>query len=234
MEFDTVFLCYPNEWPKNSTYLQKSKKEKCSDSFGWFLCSERVFDDKLNLYYSSISPHVQFYNPLTGKTMTARGLSKKGEGLKTEIVRARLLILSDPHNKKIMCQKYNYECGCNSKRDVLSTECSLTSKESLKKGGKWAVKKGYDGVMIRHDSHNSKKCKANDLICPNVTFVFRKGILTEVDKPSRCSIIKYSKRNNTTIRKIRSDFPTCKEIDNMLTKTNCNDVSQQLYSLLLR
>lgn len=230
MSFDEVVLYHPNNWGRNYQLLD-SRSKKDPDTFGWFLCSSRIFDDKTSLYYSDISPHVQFFSVSTGKTLVARGLSKKGEGVKTEITRARLLILSDPHNKKVFCSQYKYLCGCDSDKDVLSNECSLRSKENISKGTALALKLKYDGIMIRHDcSESSILC--NDMICANATFIFRKGILIDVEKPMRCGIIKYAKLNNSTIRKKIPKFPSCQEIDKLLEDNFCYDVSLILYRLL--
>jgi hypothetical protein len=241
-EFDIVGLVYPNEWRNNTEELYSKSKRKL-EPFNWFICSYRMYDYENEMYYSSVSPDVHFYSSETGKTLTARGgLSKReGERYRKPVVasvdRARLLILSDPHNKKMLCKQFGYMCGCNSKRDVLSTECHLTinSGEALIKGAQYAIKLGYDGVVIQHDCMESDLDTSDAIICQNATFVFRKSILETMDESSqsdRCGIVKYSKKHNSCIRKVIPKFPTTREIDDLLEDNNCSIVSVIMYDIV--
>ena len=229
--FDIVQLYYPNELRKNISKLLP--REASVEKFNWFLCSYRIFDDDNKMYYSSISPDVQFYCCRSGKTMLARGISKSGENYShPEINRAKMLILSDPHNKKMLCKHFNYLCGCDSERDILSKECDLTSKLELLKGAKKAVEMGYDGVVIQHECLDV----SNTVICQNATFVFKKGILENIegDYSDRCGIVKYSKRHNSCIREVINEFPTCQEIDSLLKDKDCSEVSKILYDMITK
>ena len=229
-KFDIVQMYYPNESLKNISETLNVQTE----SFNWFLCSHRIFDDDNKMYYANISTDVQFYCVNSGKSMIARGLSKKGEKYyKPEVIRAKLLILSDSHNKKMLCKHFGYLCGCDSDRDVLSTECYLTTNKNLLiKGAEKALDLGYGGVVIRHDCLDSDT--NNSFICRNATFVFKKGILENIEGlyPERCGIIKYSKKHNSCIRNIVRTFPTCEEIDNLLKTKDCSKVSIILYDMI--
>jgi len=234
MSGDIVQVYYPNEWKKS---LQGSGiiADEELETFNWFLCSQRIYDEKADLYYLNISTNVQFFCANTGKTLLARGLSKRGQKYKKqENVRAKLIILSDAHNKKVLCRKYNYLCGCDSSKDILSRECDLVAKkEYLMKGLKKSVKLGFDGVVIQHVPGKNLGL-LNCLICQNATFVFKKGVLEEVGKnfPDRCKLIKYAKKHNSEFRKINAKFPTCTQIDELLKENKCSHVSKILYDVL--
>jgi hypothetical protein len=222
---DTVKLIYPNDWRRN---VSDADRQSCK--FCWFMCSHRVLDEKTGLYYADISPNVQFFKEETGESFSARGLS---EG--SVAIRPKLLILSDPHNKIKLCGTYGYMCGCDSKRDVLSRNCSLTkNKDVLFKGVEWALQNGYDGAVILHVDLGEHNSLINP-VCQNATFIFKKGILKSVtsDNSQRCNIVKYSKKNNTYIRSILRMFPTCQEIEQLLKDNTCQQVSKLLYHLLV-
>lgn len=231
--FDIVQLYYPNEVMKNISKLLP--QESLVENFNWFMCSHRIFDDDDKMYYSSISPDVQFYCYESGKTMMARGLSKKEESnSQFEVNRAKLLILSDPHNKKMLCRHFNYLCGCDSEKDILSKKCNLEQKSKLLKGAKKAVELGYDGVVIQHECTDSNLDVHDTFIYQNVTFIFKKGILESIggESSDRCGIVKYSKRHNSCIREVVKDFPTCQEIDILLKDKDCSEVSKLLYDMI--
>jgi hypothetical protein len=229
---ETVKLLYPNEWRKNISELGIEP-----GVFNWFLCSKRMFDEKKSLFYISVSPDVQFYNEVTGETLLARGLKNppKDNELVGSTKRAKLLILSDPHNKKTLCRNYGLLCGCDSDRDILSTECNLvTNKKLLRKCSRKAMELGFDGAVVKHDC--SKKCLGcvDNPICENATFLFRKlpKILEPVTEPERCGIIRYSKKNNLCIRKLIPNFPTVEQINILLKKRGRTKLSQELLVLV--
>jgi len=241
--FDIVQLYYPNEWRKNvSEFLPGEEPEH----FDWFICSHRIFDDDNKMYYSSISPDSQFYCSATGKTLTSQKqgkISKRGKNSSSKnsssknssSSKSKLLILSDSHNKKMLCKHFGYMCGCDSDRDVLSTECELTTKsDALIKGAKKAVKLGYDGVVIQHECLESELDVSDAILCQNATFVFKKGILAQTDSlhPNRCGIVKYSKKHNSCIRDVIPKFPTHKEIDELLQDNDCSVISATLYDII--
>lgn len=237
--FELVKFLYPNEWRRNISEIGVNP-----GIFNWFLCSKRVYDKKLDLYYVNISPDVQFYSEVTGDTLLARGLKKSpsfndggDDPTKKETKRARLLILSDPHNKKTMCRDYGLLCGCDSDRDILSTECDLVNNISLMvKGAKKAVEIGFDGIVIRYECRNGKcgvDCGESP-ICQNATFLFYKpyNILEPIKNPDRCWIVKYSRKHNLELRMIIPDFPTIEEINESLKKKNCKEVSKSLFLMI--
>ncbi len=241
MKFNIVNLYYPNNWRKavaSSTLSSSKDINKAIHDFSWFLCSYRALDTATGLFYLSISPDVQFFSPKTGESLLARGLSKRGEGIETETVRPRLVILSDPHNKEVMCRKYTCPLKCDSKRSTLSPQCELVSDHHhLKKMAAKAVQDlGFDGVAIRHECVNKSLDRFDMPVCQEATFVFREGILEDLGDnwPTRCGIVKYAKKNNTCIRKIIPEFPTVQEIDDTLEETDCSIVSQVLYDYIVK
>ena len=253
MGVDAVQLYYPNEWKKHIKLLEGTS---VPNSFDWFLCSFRMYDEETGLYYASISPNVQFYCRTTGKTLLARGLSKRGEGIETKIVRPRLLILNDPYNRKVLCG--TFDC-------------------SMKKRLRAAINLGFDGAVVE-----DPQIADDDLlpICLSVTFIFRKGILESVGKmfPDRCGMIRFAKSNNTKLRERYAEdvpsggtimqaqpsrgtklsrasskgksplkepsrgtklsrasyFPTCQEIDELLKTNSCATVSYILFELMMK
>lgn len=233
--FELVKFLYPNEWRRNISEIGVTP-----GIFNWFLCSKRAYDRKLNLYYVSISPDIQFYSEESGDTLLARGLKRPNDDdpTKKETKRARLLILSDPYNKKTMCREYGLLCGCDSNRDILSTECDLVNNISLMiKGAKKAVEIGFDGVVIRYECMRGGECGADcgeSPICQNATFLFYKPykILEIVKNPDRCWIVKYSKKHNLELRIIVPDFPTIDDINESLKKKNCKEVSKSLFLMI--
>jgi hypothetical protein len=236
-DFDVVGLVYPNEWRSNTAKLYPNSRKL--EPFNWFICSYRMYDYENEMYYSSVSPDVHFYSSDTGKTLVAKGLSKRrmrNGTTEPKIIRPKLLILSEPHNKKMLCKQFGYMCGCNSKRDVLSTDCHLTinSGEALIKGAQYAIKLGYDGVVIQHDCIKSELDTSDAIICQNATFVFKKSILETIDESQsgRCGIVKYSKKHNSCIRKVIPKFPTVIEIDDLLEDNNCSVVSVIMYDIV--
>ena len=95
---------------------------------------------------------------------------------------------------------------------------------------KWEmVKNEYDGLVYKKCDQNNK----NHLLCENIIFAFKKGLLetTDIDL---CDIIVYSKSNNKCIRDKIADFPTCEEIDEVLKKYDCSLVSKILYEYIVK
>ncbi len=92
------------------------------------------------------------------------------------------------------------------------------------------IKKGFDGITF---FKNTKK-NTCDVICSKVMFAFKKGILTNVPSSDQCKIIRYAIQNNSYIRKSIKDFPTCKEINELLKVKKCNVVARMLYSEITR
>ena len=215
MRFDIVNLYYPNDWRKVS---------KNKDCFSWFLCSHRILDTKTNLYYVSVSPNVQFFSPETGESLVVKGERRGGN-----VDMPKLVILSDPHNKKVLSEK-GISVGCDSDRSVLSVGCKLVrDRKCLKRVTKKVIKLGYNGSVIRHK--NCKTVVSSEMpVCQEVTFVFRKEILKEVGND--CGVIRYAKKHNSKIRKTIKEFPTCQEIDRALEKHNCSIVSRVLYEYI--
>ena len=230
-KFDIVQLYYPNEWRKNTAFLDVKEMR-----FEWFLCSYRAMDEKTGLYYISVSPNVQFYCVKSGKTLYSRGLSR-GEITSSDepVVRSRLLILSDPYNKKVLCGKYKYLCGCDSTKSILSKECDLIhDTKKLLLGAKFSLSLGFDGVVVQHDCIDDDIDSPDAMVCQNATFVFQDGALENVGAthPARCGVIKYAKRNNSRIRGVINDFPSCSEISTLLKENDCSVVSQILYKII--
>ena len=229
MKFDVVNLYYPNEW-------RRAVGGSGGDTFSWFLCSFRALDPETGLYYLSVSPDVQFYCPSTGKSLLPRGLSTRGEGVETKMVRPRLIVLSDPHNKKRLCSMYGCSVSCDSERNVLSPECELvTDRKAVKNLATKIVKDlRFDGVAVRHECLDIALDRPDMPVCQEATFYFKDGILEDLggDWPARCGIIRYAKKNNSCIRKVIPEFPDCQEIEETLEGYPCSIVSYVLYEYI--
>lgn len=215
MQFDKVRLLYPNEW-------RKVLDEIDCESFNWFLCSKRSLDPETKLYYISVSQKVQFFCEKTGKTSVVDS--------------ARLIILSDPHNKKRLCQMYECPVNCDSDRETLSTECELVVNDShVKNIADKLVEIGFDGVVVKHDCIDKDLKKSGHPVCQNVTFYFKEGVIRNLgeDDSERCRIVSYSKRNNSRIRNVIREFPSCLEIDQMLEIYPCTEISKMLNDYII-
>jgi len=229
-EFNFVKLLYPNEWRKNISELGVNP-----GIFNWFLCSKRLYDAQSDLYYILVSPDIQFFNEITGETLLARGLKKQSSDDKKEVKRARLLILSEPHNKKVLCRKYGIMCGCDSEKDILSTDCDLVlNKRLIVKGARKSIDLGYDGAVIKHDCLDECLDCVDNPICQNATFVFKTSykILEPVTEIERCGIVKYARRHNSYIRNKIKEFPSIEEIDRRSKSGECSKLSIDLASLI--
>ncbi len=178
--------------------------------FNWFLCAKKVYDSDLGLDIIKVSPHVQFFCEKTGKTL------KVFQSNPDEEIRPKLLVINGSYDDII-------------KADNLATASLAVANLAVEN---LAVAKGLDGVAIRTANDNSKNTLPADLICDNVTFVFKSGILKETTIPDRCGIIRYAKRNNSLIRETVKNFPTCEEIDEFLKQYQCHKVAKVLYMFL--
>lgn len=170
----------------NDWRLYIPEKKRC---FNWFICCSRYLDTGTDLYVAEISTTVRFYDKNTGVTSTANGLSERGEAVaKERTVRPRLLITSDPYNSSRLSQLSN--------KELVKLVNSL----------------GYDGYVhcgVCTASIRSDNC----IVCNQVVFTFRKGILQPIRKIERCPIIIFATTNNSNIREIVPDFPSVEEIE---------------------
>ena len=221
MKIKIVKLYYPNRW---RDILSTSSKKECSaeDRFNWFICSQREYDSDKNLYFVSISQKAQFYSEKTGESFFAPEVDSK---------KVRLVILSDPHNKKILCSMFDCKLKCDSDRSILSTECELvTDKKHVKKLAKKIIEDlGYDGVVIRHDCKDEYKKNPKYPLCDEVSFYFKNDALKNYEESGKiedtCDMIKYAIKHNTSIKNKIGNFPSISEIKNATEKYGCNSVS---------
>lgn len=215
-DFRTVKMFYPNECRKSLAAIGIDP-----GIFNWFVCGQRIYDALSGLYYLNVSNIIQFYEEDTGLTYTAKGKQN-----------VRLVILSDSYNKGVLCSRYGILCGCNSKRDVLSTECNLvSSKENIRSNFALSRKMGFDGFVVKHDALKKKLNCYDNPVCQNATFHFEKTTLVPVENASRCFMVNYSKKNNECIRATFPDFPSVSQIDEMVQREDCLSASKVLYSL---
>lgn len=88
---------------------------------------------------------------------------------------------------------------------------------------------GYQGYV---SSKGCQKSCAYHFLCKDVKFYFLKDVLVLPIKQEECEIIRYSKRNYKTIKKVVKEFPYPKEIDEALEKYNKNLISKVLYQYI--
>ena len=217
-EFDIVELYYPNCWRQNiGNHVSKEDLR-----FNWFLCSQRFANDE-DFYVIEIPLSTRFYCANTGKT-----LKIKPEFTDSSDKKPTLFILSDQHNRK----KLEPRDQLNS--DFLPTTSPLVVQSpsktiALKSAAKLIISLAevgkVDGIAVQYDCNG----KDNGLLCSEAKFIFKRGILGEIENGEKCGIVRYSKKYNSTIRDVIPNFPTCREIDDVLENYPCNITSQILY-----
>lgn len=65
MEFQKVYLYYPNTWKRCVKDIADPEDLK----FNWFLCSKRFYDSTKKSYIIEIASSTKFYEPLSGFTL---------------------------------------------------------------------------------------------------------------------------------------------------------------------
>lgn len=148
---------------------------------------------------------VRFYDKDTGVTSTANGLSERGETVAVEkTIQPRLLITSDPYNS------------------------SSLNGFSHKEIEELVNRLGYDGYV--HCGVCTASIRAdNCIVCNQVKFTFRRGILQPIQNIERCPIILFATMNNLAIQEVVSDFPSVNEIEEALKSVDCKKLSVKLF-----
>lgn len=93
-------------------------------------------------------------------------------------------------------------------------------------------KLGYQGYATLRKCDLGSKASDEFVICKEAEFFFLPGVLSESQKERFCPIIEFSKRNNKCIKAKLSDFPSSKEIDDVLENYKCSTVCRVLYEYI--
>lgn len=219
----------------------------CKPCFNWFSYGKRLLDVKTNLFYIAVPPTTTFLNIRTHTSVNVKntsshpspaagGVAKGESGKKMQIKEyPKILILSDLHNKDVLCKMYG-ECvvGCTSKKEKVSTECSLYAEKNRRvKLFNLALKLGFDGTVLHHDVCNRDVVCRRSPVSMECTFVIVSSFL-ENSKGTRCKIIEFSKLNNTKIRRADKTFPDIPKINKMMESDGCRHTEKYLYKKLLK
>jgi len=208
MSFITLKLLYSSEG-----YHRKN--------FNWFICSKRFYDPITGFTYIELSKYAKFYG------------EKNGIEWKVVADGIKLLILSDSSTRKKMCEEIGCEVRCDSDRDLLSTECELVTNSShlieLSKKISFIYPQ-FSGIAIQHECVNTES--RNSPICYRATFVIKKRVILPLKDSGQCRLIKYAKRHNIQLKKNRTNFPSCEEIDEMVKEFGCKKVSKILEKMI--
>lgn len=205
----------------------------CEPCFNWFLFGSRIFDQERGLFYLSIPQTTKLLNMGTFTSMNVKNMNpSKKMDIGSE---PKLLIVSDPYNKKILNKKYRIGL-CKSTDPRVTNECKLiTDKKFLKGLVELSVELGYDGIAVHHEQCTSKQVSPKKFpLCMEALFFIKPELLEKTDETS-CRLIRFSRMNNTQIRK-KIDFPTNREINNFIKNKTLTrkELGKLLYKNLLK
>lgn len=83
-------------------------------------------------------------------------------------------------------------------------------------------------IYINENDIN-KTAKLKEPFIKELIFHIPKSKLDEINDFHKCPLVKYAKKYNSRLREVYSDFPGCKEIDNMFQQGNsCRYLTQYL------
>lgn len=206
----------------------------CKPTFNWFLFGQRRLDLKHNLFFLAVPPSTRFLDTKTHSTKAIKDTStpeKKMESAKYP----RMLILSDPHNKKVLCSKMG-ECavGCSSRKEKLSSECKIVSDaKHIRRLFNLSVKLGFDGIVSHHVCCN-KSIRVNRFpVSQECTFTIKSSKIRSVTG-DECRIIKFAKQHNSRIRRLYPTFPNNTTIQSRQKKDGCTKTTKVLYAQLVK
>ena len=91
-----------------------------------------------------------------------------------------------------------------------------------------AKKYHYQGI-VKKLSREKNRSSDKFFLCDQVEFGFFPGSIAISKKEELCEIIEFARRHNTAIRRTVPNFPTGKEIDEMLKTRRCNEVCKELF-----
>lgn len=211
MKFDVVKVFWP-------TKIQRVSKE-----FSWYVFAKKSYDVSTKLTYLEISHTSQFFCEKTGKSLLATGLKDR---------KSRLVDISDPENRRVLCQLNSTACytKCDSDRYTLSNECEcVVNLKHMKNIARYITTLGFDGIAVNHDCLD-EVYHAEYPICQNATFIFRDNILKNIPEGERCELVRYAKKYNSQLHSFDNSFPTCLEIDELLKNSSCSQTSKNLHA----
>lgn len=206
----------------------------CKPSFNWFLFGQRRLDIKHNLFFLAVPPSTRFLDLRTHTTKAIKDTSVPGKKMDAKLY-PRLLILSDPHNKKVLCSKMG-ECavGCSSKKEKLSKDCNIVSNAAhIRKLFALSTKLGFDGIVVHHVCC-TKGIRPNKFpVCQECTFTIKTNKLMSIHG-DECRIIRFAKQHNSRIRRSIPTFPSNSLIAAKQKKDGCTKTTKVLYAQLVK
>lgn len=217
---------YPNEAPVTSS--------RCKPAFNWFLFGQRRLDLIHNLFFVAVPPSTRFLDTKQCVTKHVKDTSTPQKKMEAKDF-PRYLIVSDPHNKKVLCARMG-ECqvGCASKKEKLSAECKIVSDSAhIRRLFRLAIKLGYDGIVSHHVCCTRSLSARKFPVSQECTFTSSKAKVETVEGDG-CRIIRFAKQHNTQIRRVQKTFPTNTDIDLMRKRMGCTKTTKALYNKLVR
>lgn len=217
---------YPNEAPVTSS--------RCKPAFNWFLFGQRRLDLTHNLFFLAVPPSTRFLDVKGCVTKHVKDTSTPQKKMDAKEY-PRYLILSDPHNKKVLCARMGVcQVGCSSKKEKLSAECKIVSDAvHVRCLFRLAIKLGFDGIVAHHVCCSPAVSARKFPVSQECTFTSaRKKI--ETVSGDECRIIRFAKQHNTQIRRMQKTFPTNAQIDAMRAKDGCTKTTKKLYAKLVK
>lgn len=175
------------------------------DEFNWFLFAKKIWSEKGKFYYLKFPPTVLLYEEKTGKTYLPQTKIKL------------LLLNAKPSEEALKSLTY------------IVHEYSLQGLAFIDETQKcrFPICRKVTLYMNATVSHSYPQSGDSYIISDN---------LKQVKVCHSCPIIKFSRKNNSYIRQTLGikKFPTCKEIDQLLSNNPCPEVCKLLYSYLLK
>lgn len=206
----------PTEWRRHMNDIVDDDEKK----FSWFLCGKVIYDTTHKLYILEIPGGVQFYSPETGETYQVSKSKESG---------IRLLIMSDERNipelkrKKILDKFFPPFEG---NEDILQPSGSKNITNKICKTF------GYDGFCTTHKCKMKNIASVSAPVCTEASFFFHPT--NTIEKSDKCDIISYCKKNNSIIRRVTPEFPSCEEIDEVLLKFKKDIICRVLYEFVAK
>ena len=173
------------------------------DGFSWFLFSKKIWSPKGKFHYLEVSPHTRFYGETSGKTFLIR--KSKSEGRRR-----------GPKARQKARQKAR-----------LLLWKTKPNKKDLPKVARIVRERNLQGLVFSDPDH-----ACTFPVCRKAIFFFLPEVLEPVKSCNSCPIIKFSRRNNSYLRKTIKNFPTCQEISKLLSQNSCPEVCRLLHGLL--
>lgn len=199
-------LYNPSMWKKYiSTSSNLSSSEKEYLKFNWYQCSSKIYDSERDLWLARMIPSSEFFDSKSGGSYA-------------------LKIADDPYFVVIAEEPHLNE----------NSSISSAKIESLKKHVGKRVQGTTEGTIIgiaylrRGCSLMCKEIEYEMRICNDLNFDINPSYLKELDL---CDLTIFAKENYHSFARWIPNFPTPKQIDDMVLKKGCKYTSKYIYHL---